>query len=136
MIIEAIAAVQEGIREQGSFGDYVRDILRSRDLVKFWVLLGSGFVGMLANYLFKWLRDEIAGSLWFYLASSHPKRTMLAVATLVGYAGATMVSPALDGAGWSVVINLGLTTGFAIDALINKAERKVWSDEQRKPPAS
>ena len=37
----------------------------------------------------------------------------------------------LDGAGWGVVINMGLTTGFAVDALINKADRQMWTEEER-----
>lgn len=135
MIAEALAGaaavVQQTINDQGDFSDYVRAIFYSRDMVKFLVLLGFGCVGMIANYVYKWLRDEINGSLAHYLVGSHPRRTLLALATLCGYALTTVISPVLDGAGWGVVINMGLTTGFAIDALVNKADRQVWTDEQR-----
>ena len=135
MIPEALAggmqAIQQAVNDQGTFGEYVRGVISSKALVQFWVLMLFGFVGVLANYAYKWLRDEIMGSLWAYLARQHPKRTLLSFATFAGYALATVLSPALDGAGWGVVVNLGLTTGFAIDALINKADRQVWTDEQR-----
>lgn len=135
MISEAWAGAaqmaQQTINDQGTFGDYVRQVRDSRELVQLLVLLGAGTVGMLANYTYKWLRDEIRGSLWHYLVEAHPRRTMLSFVVFGGYALTTVISPVLDGAGWGVVINMGLTTGFAIDALVNKADRHVWTNEER-----
>ena len=123
--------MQQVAAQDGSFGDYVRHALGSREFVQFWVLAGAGCFGIAANYAYKWLRDEIRGSLWQYLTLQHPKRTLLSFATFFGYACATILSPVLDGAGWGVVINMGLTTGFAIDALVNKADRQAWTEEER-----
>ena len=95
------------------------------------MLLGAGLAGASANYLYKWMRDEITGSLIVYVTEQYPKRTMLALATYFSYCVATVLSPVLDGAGWGVVLNMGFTTGFAIDALVNKAERKEWTPEER-----
>lgn len=127
----AAAVVQKSIDDDGSFGDYVRAVYDSRAFIQFWVLCLFGFIGMTANYTYKWLSDEIKGSLWYYMVGSRPRRTLLALATFAGYALTTVISPVLDGAGWSVVVNLGLTTGFAVDALVNKADRQVWTDEER-----
>lgn len=126
-----IEAVQTAINDHGTFGEYLRAVLVSRPMAQFGVLVLFGTLGMAANYLWKWLRDEITGSLWAYLTKQYPKRTALAYATFIGYAVTTVLSPVLDGAGWGVVINLGLTTGFAIDALVNKSKAKVWTDEER-----
>lgn len=143
MIAEAIAGgiqqAQQQLAEHGSIMQYLRSLWSSRELVQLLVLIVAGTLGMMANYTYKWLRDEIQGSLWFYIAGSYPRRTALAFITFCGYAITTVMSPMLDDAGWSVVINLGLTTGFAIDALINKADRQAWTDEDRarraqKPP--
>jgi len=135
MIASALAGgvelVQTAINDRGSFGEYVRAILHSRELVQFLVLLGAGLCGAAANYLYKWLRDEITGSLIEYVTKQYPKRTLLALATYFGYCVATVLSPVLDGAGWGVVLNMGFTTGFAIDALVNKSERKAWTDAER-----
>lgn len=135
MISQALAGgielAQATLNDRGTFTDYVRAILGSRELVQFGVLLGAGVAGGSANYLYKWLRDEITGSLWAYVTEQYPKRTLLAIATYVSYCVATVLSPVLDGAGWGVVINMGFTTGFAIDALVNKSERKEWSAAER-----
>lgn len=135
MIAEAfaggVATMQAAINDQGSFTEYVRSILRSRELVQLGVLMFFGSLGMVANYTYKWLRDELSGSLWHYAVTSHPRRTALSIVTFAGYAVTTVLSPVLDGAGWGVVVNLGLTTGFAIDALVNKADRQAWTDEDR-----
>ena len=135
MIAEAIAGgievAQAVLNDKGTFTDYVLAIMGSRELVQFGVLLGAGLAGGATNYLYKWVRDEITGSLWAYVTEQYPKRTLLALMTYVGYCVATVLSPVLDGAGWGVVINMGFTTGFAIDALVNKSERKEWSAQER-----
>lgn len=140
MISEAIAGsielAQATLNDRGSFTEYMRAILASRELAQFGVLVLFGTLGMAGNYLWKWLRDEIAGSLWAYVVHQYPKRTALAFATILGYAATTVLSPVLDGAGWGVVVNMGLTTGFAIDALVNKSNRQPWTEEQRRDLAT
>lgn len=131
MIETAVAAMQQALPEDGDFGTYVRAVLHSRAMVQLWVLLGSGMLGMAGNYLFKYLRDDIRGSLWNYLFRDHPKSTALAALVLAGWAVTAVTSGLVQTAGWTVVINLGLTTGFAIDALVNKANQAVWTDEER-----
>jgi len=131
MIGEALAAVQQSLPEQGDFTNYVQAVWRSRELVQMWVLLSSGVLGMAGNYLFKFLRDDIRGSLCNYLFRDHPKSTALAFFVLCGWALTATVGGLVQGAGWTAVINLGLTTGFAIDALVNKANQAVWTPEER-----
>ena len=128
---EAIAQHIAAINDKGSFTEFARGVLDSRELVQFFVLLGAGFCGATANYLYKWMRDEITGSLIDYVFKQYPKRTLLALATYFSYCVTITLSPMLDGSGWSAVINLGFTTGFAIDALVNKSGRKEWSAEER-----
>jgi hypothetical protein len=110
----------------------VKDVVHSARFVQFWVLLGFGILGMVSHYTYKWLTDEIKGCLYSYLFECYPKRTALAFFTLLGWAFVTALSTnVLD---WGLVINVGLSTGFAIDALINKAKRAVADTEETKGP--
>lgn len=131
MIAEAMAAVQQGLPEQGEFLAYVRAVFRSRELVKFGVLVGFGIFGMVCNYVYKWMRDEARGGLYDYMFGSYPRRTLLAIGAIVGWAAFMIGTPVTEGAGWSALINLGLTTGFAFDAILNKTDKVVWTEEER-----
>jgi len=139
MITEVLAGgvqmVQQTIQDQGTFGEYIRAVLRSKALTQFGVLMLFGLIGIIANWLAKWMFDQIEGSLFDYLFRHYPKRTASAFAVFTAYALFTAVT-SLDGAGWSIVVNLGLTTGFAIDALVNKAKRAVWTEDERKAHTS
>lgn len=131
MIAEAMAAVQQGLPEQGNLLDYVRAVLKSRELIKFGVLVVCGLLGMIGNYGYKWLRDETRGGLYDYMFGSYPKRTLLALVAVISWATITIGTPIAEGMGWSALINLGITTGFAFDVVLNKSEKVVWTEEER-----
>lgn len=131
MIAEAIAAVQQGLPEQGAFLDYVKAVFKSRELVKFIVLVTCGLIGMVCNYAYKWIRDEARGGLYSYMFGSYPRRTLLAIGAVMGWALFMIGTPITEGAGWSALINLGLTTGFAFDSILNKTDKVIWTDAER-----
>lgn len=114
MITDAIAA---GIQEHGSFTQFVLSVLDSGQLVQGLVLAGFGLAGVLANWYWKWVTDQITGSLWKYLAHDNPKRT-LASLTCIGAWAIWAIDINLT---WTQAINLALSTGFAIDVLVNKS---------------
>lgn len=102
---------------------------------QFIALLISGTVGIIAHYTMKWARGEIVGSLLTYLFKDHLRNTVLSFFSYVGFAITTIGSGGLmnDGSsiGWYPILVMGLTTGFAVDAIANKGQRPVWTDEQR-----
>lgn len=130
LIAEALAAIALPVK--GTFVDYLRAMIGSTMAAQWMVLVIAGFLGVCANYAYKWLTEQIAGSLWTYLFTEYPRRTALAFATFLGWA-VLAISTGLvhDAMPWGTLINLGLTTGFAIDALVNKTRRAQWSDEER-----
>ena len=81
---------------------------------------GVAFAGMLAHYVKKWLRGEIAGDLVTYFVRDYPKRTFGAVATLMGTVVAMFLSNQLDGMDIKPMLMLALTTGYAVDSIANK----------------
>jgi len=115
--IGQVALAAADLNERGSFKDYVLSVWRSPELVHFAVLFAFGCAGVLGNYFWKWITDQIAGSLWTYLWLDHRKRTVASFCCIAGWA-VWAVDPTLT---WSQTINLALSTGFAIDVLVNKA---------------
>lgn len=131
------AYAQAGINESGTFAEYVRTALSSKRMVQLCVLAGFGLAGIAANWFWKWLTDQISGSLWHYLFLDHPKRTLASLAAYTGWVfGVAFPSEMVtDASTWTAVINLALTTGFAIDVVANKASRAEWTPEQRRKTA-
>lgn len=120
------AQAATGINEQGSFADYLRTLLASRRPSQVAVLMFFGGVGIAANWGWKWMSNQIDGSLWHYLFLDHPRRSLASLSAYVGWIFAVafpsdMVS---DTSTWTAVINLALTTGFTIDVIANKATMK------------
>lgn len=111
-----------------------------------------GLAGLVASWLVKWSKNEV-GSLRSYLFKENARRTFLSVFTLVGTFLSAVVSGVFftDAAaqlgeaaacakdlpvdkvfvGWINVLWVGATTGFGVDATINKGEREQWTEEQR-----
>lgn len=112
-------AFAQALNEKGSFHDYVNSVLRSDELAHFGVLLGFGCLGVGGHYFWRWVTDQIVGSLWKYLFVDYPKRTLASFCCLAGWA-VWAIDPTLT---WTQTINLALTTGFAIDVLVNKATK-------------
>lgn len=99
-------------------------------------LMIAGTLGMIANWLVKWLRGDIAGSLWCYLFHQNVRGTVLSLFSFIGLALTSItanVFVAEGGAfvGWTNVLWFGLTQGFAVDAIANKGDRKQWTDDER-----
>lgn len=96
----------------------------------------AGTVGMLANYLTKWAKNEIDGSLWCYLFHENKRRTALSFFTYVGLSITSIAAHIFttDGGtfvGWSTVLWFGVTQGFAVDAIANKGRREEWTTLER-----
>jgi len=129
MIAEAMAAI---IVDKGTFWEYARVLVASKAVGQWAVLVAFGFFGICANYLYKWLTEQIGGSLWAYLFRDYPRRTMLAFTVYLGWA-VMVISTGLihDQSTWGAIINLGLSNGFMIDALVNKARRSQWTEDKR-----
>lgn len=117
----------QALNEKGTFKEYAKSFVGSPELSHFGVLLGFGSIGVCAHYFWKWITDQITGSLWKYLFVDHPKNT-IASFCCIGVWAVWAVDPLLT---WTQTINLALTTGFAIDVLVNKATRSAWTDEER-----
>lgn len=130
MISEALAALAVPVK--GTFFEYLRTMIASTMIAQWTVLVVAGVLGVCANYAYKWLTEQIAESLWKYLFTDFPRRTLLSFAV---YAGWTVIAISTglvsDSMPWGALINLGVTTGFSVDALVNKAQRSQWTDEQR-----
>lgn len=134
MISQALAASILPIK--GTFFDYARQMLSSTMLSQWAVLVVAGIFGVCGNYAYKWLTEQIGGSLWTYLFVDYPKRTALAFCVYIGWTVfITSTGIVGDWTTWGALINLGLTTGFSIDALVNKARRAQWTEEERQAKA-
>lgn len=103
----------------------------------FYGLMLAGTLGMIANYIVRWARSEIRGSLYAYLFEQNPRGTVLSLCTYTGMALAAIASNAFhfgEGAafvGWGWTLWMGASNGFVIDNIANKGQRPVWSPEKR-----
>lgn len=85
------------------------------------VFIAVGALGACSHWLKKWLRNEIAGSLFDYLFRDHPKDTGLALFTLVGLACTAWLGGQLDTLDLRSLISMGFLAGYTVDSAINKA---------------
>lgn len=119
-----------------SLWDFLAALPTSFEAQLLYALLLSGLAGMFANYLVRWARQEIAGSLWAYLVVQNPRGTILSFCTYLSaallaiWAGVFVVADNVF-VGWGAVLWLGATNGFAIDAIANKGQRPVWTQAER-----
>lgn len=119
-----------------SLWHFIARIPESMEAQIFVMLLVAGLLGMIANYAVKWARSEIAGSLHKYLFETNVRGTMLSLFSYIGLMVTSIVGGIFTGdqggfVGWTNVLWFGLTNGFAVDAIANKGERPIWTDEQR-----
>lgn len=139
-MIDALAALAIPI-SKGTFFEYARAMLGSTMAAQWAVLVAAGVLGVCGNYAFKWMNNEIGGSLWTYLFVDYPRRTMLSFAVYLGWTFTAITTGLVtDAMPWGAVIQSGLSVGFMIDALVNKAKRAQWTEEERQakvapPPA-
>lgn len=107
----------------------------------FYGLMLAGSLGMIANYIVRWARKEIGGSLFTYLIKQNPRGTVLSLCTYTGVAigaittGAFIIGPSATFVGWGWVLWLGATNGFMIDNIANKGQRAIWTPEERSEKA-
>jgi hypothetical protein len=73
--------------------------------------------GMLANFLRRWLTGQIAGSLIAYLFTDDPRRTGLAVFTLIGTVAAAIAAGQFDGVTLKQLFMPAFLLGYAADTL-------------------
>lgn len=125
----AAEAIASAINEHGTFKEYLLSVLHSKALIQFAVVMAFGTAGMIGNWVCRYLFDQIS-NLWQYLFVDYPRRTAAAFLVFTGYAFG-VVQGLDDSTTWGVVVNLGFSTGFAIDAMLNKAKRREWTDEER-----
>jgi hypothetical protein len=103
----------------------------------FYGLMLAGTLGMIANYIVRWARKEIEGSLLAYLMEQNPRGTVLSLCTYTGVAigaiaaTAFTIGPGNTFVGWGWVLWMGATNGFMIDNITNKGQRAEWTPEQR-----
>ena len=120
----------------------------------FYALMLSGVVGMCANWLVRWTKNEV-GCFVDYMFINNFKRTPLSILMFTGTALTAVMSGVFNGGtlafvtadpcangitppntevfvGWLNVLWIGATTGFGIDATVNKGVREVWTEGERK----
>lgn len=98
-------------------------------------LMMAGTVGMFCHYALKWARGEIKGGLLCYFADNF-RSTVLSFFTYVGVAITAIGGGAfLDAGGvfigWKMVLWMGISNGFTIDAVVNRTTRAIWSRAER-----
>lgn len=133
---QTLAQVTSSVTPTESLWHFIGQLPGTIEAQQMYALLISGALGISANYLLKWARQEIAGSLWQYLFKDNVRGTVLSLASFVGLAITSIAAGIFNGesggyVGWTTVMWFGLTNGFAVDAIANKGTRAPWTDEQR-----
>lgn len=121
---------------QESLWHFLTQLPQSMEAQLLYGLVIAGIVGMIANYTVKWARGDIAGSLFAYLFLQNVRATLLSFFGFVSLAITSIAAGIFTGenggfVGWANVLWFGLTNGFAVDAIANKGQKAVWSDEKR-----
>lgn len=135
--MDAPTIAQVKVQTTESLWQFLTQLPGTMEAQLFYALILAGTLGMMASYLMKWAKNEIAGYLWEYLFGANLRSTMLSLFTYIGcamtaiYAGAFHVGDAQTFVGWGHVAWLGLLNGFGIDAIVNKGQRAVWTQQQR-----
>lgn len=125
----------------GDLGTFLKGLPATQEAQIFYALMGAGSAGMAANWVTRWTRGEI-GNLFQYLFNQNARATVGSFLTFAGtgmaaiYAHAFNVGPDSLFVGWGMVLWLGAVNGFAIDNIVNKGQRPVWTAEQRAAKAT
>lgn len=110
------------------------------DSLKSMVLLisiayAAGICGLFANYLVKWSKNEIAGTLWCYLFHQNIRATTYSACALFASIAALIQFGAFEHAGallaWKTIIYISAQTGYFLDSAINKGVRPEWTESER-----
>lgn len=102
----------------------------------FYALVLFGLVGVFVNYFVRWLKKDIAGSLFAYLFRDNVRGTLLSFVSAVGTGlGGISIgffeTPDGQFIGWMNTMIVAFGNGFFWDTIANKGQRPVWTPEQR-----
>lgn len=90
-----------------------------------WQFWTAGLAGLFANYLSKKLKGElVARNLFAYLFIDHPALTAASVLTMLAAGFAAMGVGGLLEMKITTVVATGFTSGWALDACINRGKPK------------
>lgn len=112
---------------QQSLWQFLRALPSSMEAQVFAALLFSGVLGMVAHYFRKWLSGEISGSLIDYLFIQYPRRTAGSFCAYIGWivslvGTGVFTTSSGEFVGWGIVLLMGLSNGYSVDSLANKAQ--------------
>lgn len=125
-----------------SLWQFLQALPKSREAELFWGLMIGGTIGMIGHYVLKWTRNEIVENLFVYLWINK-RSTLYSFFSYVGVAIAAIGSNAFTVdvlvlgikkqvfVGWKVVLWMGVTNGFTIDAIVNRTKRAEWDWNKR-----
>ena len=83
-----------------------------------------GLLGMVSHYFKKWLRKEIAGSLFDYLFRDHARDTAYAVFAYSGVVASALLAGQFDALTLKQIALPAFLLGYTIDSALNKASAK------------
>lgn len=111
---------------------FLKQLPNTMEAQVFYALLLSGSIGIIAHYFRQWYSGKIEGSLFEYLFKQEPRRTIAAFAVYVGWVLSLLgtgvfTTSSGEFVGWGIVLIMGLTNGYSIDSLTNKANPKETS---------
>jgi len=102
----------------------------------FYAISLFGLVGLMANYTVRWMKSEIAGSLFAYLFNDNIRGTLFSYATTIGVGIGAITAGVFETSsgefvGWFNVMWVSLTNGYMWDAALNQGQRPIWTQDQR-----
>lgn len=106
-----------------TFGAYVTALASSGSLEQVVVYSVASSCGVIVHYAKQWADGRVDGSLWKYLVTCFPSRTVLMVLAQIGCAAAYGLTGAWVGMGWGALLASAFTAGYAIDSAINRGGR-------------
>lgn len=95
------------------------------DFRVFLVYAVAGTVGVIGNYVNRWLKGEIAGNLFTYLFVTFPKATVATGVAFYTTALTIFLSGQLDNATLGNLCLTGFLAGYAIDNVVNKGDARL-----------
>lgn len=122
--------------EPVSLWDFLAALPTTFEAQVFYGMLIASALGLMGNYIVKWMNKDIAGNLVCYLFFDNPRGTIksvaLSLAGIITYISAHLYAGENDGfVGWGNVLWFGVLNGFFFDSIANKGQALVWTPEQR-----
>ena len=100
---------------------YICEVLgcTPKEFTGYMVFFGAGFLGMVAHWAKKWLREQTKSSLFRYLFVSNVKYTASSVLSYFGAMAIILAVGDVDYAS-SQYISISFLAGYMIDSAVNK----------------